>query len=311
MAKTKEMKQTVLIDLNELGLFNGLGDNSIWISEEVDCDLFETIAADTGVEEHLLKPTLNTARYLEAITDLYIAILDNKLNRDEFEDEFVVELVSADSIQIKWTGENAEERFEAFLSEVDATYQDHNNPRAAFELFEVYEEEGYSLEQSFYEFKTQSDEVVAYSKVSGKYFLANAISVADTKELFNKVSYLDKYFGYDEDGYEEIEDHLWGDVGQEFNPTEVLLPNLAMELEITSFEVIADLLYMLHSRYDRLSRTSLIALDQTIQVLSLVMEDYPYDIIVDKDTVTFSLKEGQEIIYDAEHSPITFTIEEE
>lgn len=263
MAKTKEMKQTVLIDLNELGLFNGLGDNSIWISEEVDYDLFETIAADTGVEEHLLKPTLNTARYLEAITDLYIAILDNKLNRDEFEDEFVVELVSADSIQIEWTGENAEERFEALLSEIDTTYQDHSNPRAAFELFNVYEEEGYSLEQSFYEFKTQSDEAVAYSRVSGKYFLANTISVANVKELFNK------------------------------------------------FEVIADLLYMLDYKYDRLPRANLIALDQTIQVLSLSVEDYPYDITVDNNSVTFSLKEGQEAIYDAEHSPITFIIEEE
>ena len=76
-----------------------------------------------------------------------------------------------------------------------------------------------------------------------------------------------------------FENDLWGELEKTCDPTETILPYLAMELVSTSFEIVGNLLYLLQLKHDRLTRTNLATLEQIIKrntnlLLSLSKDKY-------------------------------------
>ena len=143
-----------IVDLTEQGLFSGLY-NSIWLHDETLNDYLKEIAEK--LKERYKRDIkgdfyISFKTYLEKIAEVYINCFENEISNSKWE----IERVSSpreynfetDHIILKWINapENAEERFNNFLEEIDNDYVD-------FENFTIYDFHcGYEIVHELAEF---------------------------------------------------------------------------------------------------------------------------------------------------------------
>ena len=142
MEKTKELNR-LTIDVTELGLFSGLYE-SIWLNSEQDIDEVIELAELIGVDCNDIAVSIDTHKYLKAISELYIEMLENEIDSiGRFE---VKELYHPreynfenDRIIINWFSELSLEEMKSKLKELTDDNDDRINRN------------GWTIEESVYD----------------------------------------------------------------------------------------------------------------------------------------------------------------
>lgn len=145
MENTKELNQ-VIIDVTDLGLFNGLY-KTVWFNSDMDIDEVMELADMLGVEGYDIDVSIDTNEYLEAIGELYCEMLERELDDTG---TFKVDSLyrpkwynfDTDHIVITWDSELSLEEMKSKLTELT----DDNDSRDDWTIeIELWDDKGREL----------------------------------------------------------------------------------------------------------------------------------------------------------------------
>lgn len=156
---------TFTVNLTEKGLFSGLY-NTIWLHDETLSEYSEEIAEklkerynrDIKVDFYI-----SFKKYLEKIAEVYINCIEHEITGSKWQLERVSSPreynFDTDHIVLKWINapENAEQRFNQYLDEIDNDFVDYEN----FTIYDFYQ--GYEIINELAKFQDWDDNPITFN----------------------------------------------------------------------------------------------------------------------------------------------------